>query len=184
MHRRLYIALVVLAVVAGYPYVSLVLMRVLGTNTVVMTEHDGTARTLVSGPAAPRPTWVPDLPRALTITRSHWLPAPDRAIAGGADLLSHKAPIEISQFYLDKLKALGFDARDIGTGLISPAIAAWLGIEKQILAYREDDDMTVTVDINSPSGLLLRPRLVKVHWQTWGPKGAETREKLFGKPGN
>ncbi len=67
---------------------------------------------------------------------------------------------------------------------MTPAIAAWLGVEKQILAYREDDDMTVTVDINSPSGLLVRPRLVKVHWQTWGPKGAETREKLFGKPAN
>lgn len=184
MHRRLYIALVVLAVVAGYPYASLVLMRLLGTNTVVMTEHDGTVRTLIAGPAAPRPHWFPDLPRALTIKGSHWSPAPDRVIAGGTELLSHKAPDDIAQFYIGSLKALGFDARDVGTGLMTPALAGFFEREKQIFAYREADDLTVSVDINSPSGLLLRPRLVQVHWQTWGPKGAETREKLFGKPAN
>ncbi len=48
--RLLFGLLVAVTVVAGYPYAGLVLGRMLGTSTVVFSEHDGTQRTMVMGP--------------------------------------------------------------------------------------------------------------------------------------
>ncbi|MFO1183419.1 MAG: hypothetical protein U1E56_01370 [Bauldia sp.] len=181
MRRWLPFLLLAIALVAGYPYASAIIFRAIGTNTVVFAEADGLRRTLISGPDAPRPAWVPNLPGALTVSAAHWLPDPGRAIAGDLDLLTHKDVDDISRFYLDALAKAGFDARDIGYGLMGEKAAAFFGVDGQILAYRAEDDITVAVSIEAASGLILRPRLVKLHWQTWGPAGAEYRARLFAQ---
>jgi hypothetical protein len=46
MWGRLFLGLVLaVALVAGYPYAALLLNRIIGTNTVVFTERDGTQST-------------------------------------------------------------------------------------------------------------------------------------------
>ena len=172
--------LVAIALAAGYPYAALILYRVIGTNTVVFTEHDGIQRTLVSGPSAPRPDWVPRLPGALTVQAAHWLPSPGREIAGSVDLLTHKSVDDIKRFYLDGLEAAGFDARDIGYGYLNAGAAAFLGIDNQLLGYRGASDVTISVTTNAPSGLLLRPRIVHIHWQRWANEAGRERLRQFG----
>ena len=181
MNRRLFFGiLVAIAVAAGYPYAALVLFRVIGTNTVVFTEHDGVQRTLVSGPAAPRPDWVPVLPGAFTIQAAYWLPSPGRQIAGSVDLLTHKSVDDIKRFYLDGLEAVGFDARDIGYGYLNAGAAAFFGVDNELLGYGGKSDLTISVTTNAPSGFLLRPRIVHIHWQQWENDAGRERLRRFG----
>ena len=47
MWGRLFLGLVLaVALIAGYPYAALLFNRIIGTNTVVFTERDGTQSTL------------------------------------------------------------------------------------------------------------------------------------------
>src|SRR5207245_5415508 len=88
--RILFGILLAVTIVGGYPYASLIVSRIIGTSTVVFTEHDGIQRTLVMGPDAPRPAWLPTLPRSFIVQAGHWVPSPGREIAGDVELLTHK----------------------------------------------------------------------------------------------
>jgi hypothetical protein len=158
-------ALLVVALVAGYPYASLIVNRVIGTNTVVFTEHDGLQRTLIMGPDAPRPAWLPVLPRSFIVHAGHWLPSPGREVAGDLELLTHKSVDEIKRFYLDALNAAGFDIHDIGYGTLNPLTAGYLGIANMLQGHRSDGDLTITVTTHTADGFILPSRTVKIHWQ-------------------
>jgi hypothetical protein len=166
MWGRLFVGLLlVVALAAGYPYASLIVNRIIGTNTVVFTEHDGVQRTLISGPDAPRPAWVPVLPRSFIVHAGHWVPSPGREIAGDLELLTHKNIEEIKRFYLQALNAAGFDIHDIGYGPLNPLTAAYLGIGNMLQGHRSDGDLTITVTTNTADGFILPSRMVKIHWQ-------------------
>ena len=157
--------LLAVALVAGYPYASLIVNRAIGTTTVVFTEHDGRQRTLISGPDAPRPEWLPVLPRSFIVQAGHWLPSPDRETAGDLELLTHKSVDEVKRFYLEALHAAGFDIRDIGYGPLNPLTAAYLGIANTLEGHRSDDDLTITVTTHTADSFILPSRTVKIHWQ-------------------
>lgn len=166
MWGRPFFGLVVaVALVAGYPYAAWMLNRAIGTNTVVFGEHDGTQRTMIMGPNAPRPAWLPMLPGSALITASHWLPSPDREVAGGVELLTHKGLDEIKRFYLERLRAAGFDIRDAGFGPINAPTAAYLGIANTLLGWRGDTGLWISVTTRTPGGLALPSRTVQVNWQ-------------------
>lgn len=169
MWGRLFFGLILaVSLVAGYPYAALILNRVIGTSTGVFTEHDGVQRTLILGPDAPRPDWLPMLPRAIIVQAGHWLPSPGREIAGDVELLTHKGTDEIKSFYLPALRAVGFDMRDIGYGgSLNAATAAYLGIANTLMGYRSGTDVTITVTTRSADGLILSSRVVQIHWQKW-----------------
>ena len=78
--------LLAVTVVAGYPYAGLLLGRIIGTSTVTFSEHDGIQRTMVMGPDAPRPEWLPILPRSVVVQAAHWLaePGPGRSQAASS----------------------------------------------------------------------------------------------------
>jgi hypothetical protein len=167
MLGRAFIGLVLLvSLVAGYPYAALILNRVIGTNTVLFGEQDGVQRALIMGPDAPRPEWLPILPRSLVVQAGHWLPSPGRDIAGDVELLTHKGVEEIRRFYLDGLRAAGFEMRDIGHGPLNAATAAYLGIDNTLQGYRSDAKLAISVVTRSASGLVLPSRTVQIHWQT------------------
>jgi hypothetical protein len=178
MWGRLFFGVILaVALVAGYPYAALILNRVIGTSTVVFGEHDGTQRSLIMGPDAPRPDWLPMLPRAVVIQAGHWLPSPGREIAGDVELLTHKGVDEIKSFYLPQLRAAGFEVRDIGYGgSLNTATAAYLGIANTLMGYRRDTGLTITVTTRTADGFILPSRLVQIHWQkldgTWLPEWA------------
>jgi hypothetical protein len=168
MWGRLFLGLVLaVALVAGYPYAALIINRVIGTNTVVFTKHNGLQRTLVMGPGAPRPDRLPTLPQSLVVQGAHWLPSPGREIAGDLELLTHKGVDEIKRFYLDALNAAGFDTSDIGYGTLNAPAAAYLGIANMLEGYRSDTDLTITVTTRTLDGLIFPSRTVQIHWQKW-----------------
>jgi hypothetical protein len=181
MWGRLFLGLVLaVALVAGYPYAALIINRVIGTNTVAFTEQDGVQRTLVMGPDAPRPGWLPILPKSLVVQASHWLPSPGREIAGDLALLTHKDTEDIKRFYLDALKAASFDTRDIGYGTLNAPAAAYLGIANMLEGYRSDEDLTITVTTGTLDGLIFPSRTVQIHWQKWDK--ALLRERAAAAP--
>lgn len=155
--------LTALVVVAGYPYAGLVLNRVIGTATVAMIEHDGTPRSMVMGPAAPLPAWLPQLPRAWTVTATHWLPSPDRPIAGGHEVLTHTSVDEIKRFYAAALAEAGFVMRDDGIGTLTPPVAVYLGIDNTLVGTRADG-LVISVVTRSAGGLIFPSRLVQLNW--------------------
>ncbi len=158
--------LVAISLAAGYPYANLVLTRLIGTNTVVFHEHDGNVRSLISGPDAPRPEWLPMLPRSWVVEAGHWLPSPDREVSGSVELLTHAGVEDIKQFYLDRLGAAGFAMRDLGYGPLNPATAAYFGIDNMLQGYWRDAKLAITVTTRAPDGLIIRSRLVQISWQS------------------
>ena len=109
MHKGLFVLfLTVLVVLVGYPYAAWVLNHMLGTHSVVMTEHDGTQRTLIMGPDAPHPEWLAVMPGALVVSAGRWLPSPSQADEGDLDILTHAGFDDIRRFYMDGLQAQGF----------------------------------------------------------------------------
>jgi hypothetical protein len=170
MWARVFFGIVlVVALLAGYPYAALLINRVIGTSTVVLNEQDGTQRTLIMGPDAPRPQWLPMLPRSAVVQVSHWVPSPGREVAGDVALLTHKGVDETKRFYLDALQAAGFDMQDIGYGPLNPPTAAYLGIANILQGHRNRDDLTITVTTRTADGLILPSRSIEVHWQRWDP---------------
>jgi hypothetical protein len=181
MSGRLFLGLVLtVAVVAGYPYAAFIVNRVIGTNTVVFTERDGLKRTLIMGPDAPRPDWLPMLPQSLIVQAGNWLPSPGREVAGDLELLTHKDVEEIKRFYLDGLNAVGFEIRDIGYGTLNAPAAAYLGIANMLEGRRSDTDLTITVTTRTPDGLILPSRTVQIHWQKWDR--SLLREQVAAEP--
>ena len=170
MWGRIFLGVVlVVALVAGYPYAALLINRVIGTSTVVFNEQDGTQRTLVMGPDAPRPQWLPILPRSTVVQVSHWVPSPGREVAGDLVLLTHKDVDEAKRFYLDALQAAGFDMQDLGYGPLNPLTAAYLGIANMLQGHRSSDDLTITVTTHTSDGLILPSRSIELHCQRWDP---------------
>jgi len=168
MWGRLFLGvLLVVVLVAGYPYAALVLNRAIGTSTAILIEANGVRRTLISGPDAPRPAWLPILPRSFIVQAAHWVPSPDREIAGGVDLLTHSGVDEIKRFYADALGAAGFDMRDIGYGPMNAPTATYLGIANTLQGHRAGDDLTITVTTRTAEGFIWPSRTVEIHWQRW-----------------
>jgi hypothetical protein len=167
MWGRLFFGFVLLiALTAGYPYAALLLHRVIGTSTVAFMEADGTQRTLIMGPDAPRPDWLPILPRSMVVSAGHWLPSADRLVAGDIALLTHKGVDDIKRFYLDGLRAAGFDVRDAGIAPLNAPTAEYLGIANSLLGWHGEKRLWISVRTRTPGGLVAPSRTVEIHWQT------------------
>ena len=170
MSRLLHGLLWLTALVAGYPYAALPIGYMTGTNAFVMADAGGVPRTVVIGRDAPRPDWLPHMPRAIHLKATHWVALPGEPHAGGAELISHASAAEIAAFYMAALAQSGFEMRDDGTGPLDPATAAYLGIERGLTGTHPGLGISVRVAIRSPSGLLLRPRLVQIDWGSWSDR--------------
>jgi hypothetical protein len=99
------------------------------------------------------------------VQAGHWLPSPGREVAGDVELLTHKGVEEIKRFYLDGLRAAGFEMRDIGYGPLNAATAAYLGIDNTLHGYRGDAKLAISVVTRSAGGFVLPSRTVQIHWQ-------------------
>jgi hypothetical protein len=167
MWGRLFLSLLLaVAITVGYPYVALLINRVIGTYTVVFTERDGLQRSLIMGPNAPRPDWLPLLPRSIVVQAGHWLPSPGREIAGDVELLTRMDVDEIKRFYVERLSASGFDINDLGFGSLNEPIANYLGIANMLKGRRRGAGLSITITTRSAGGFILPSRTVQIHWQT------------------
>lgn len=164
--RWIFGLLVAITLVAGYPYAALLLNLMVGTNTVVFTEADGTTRSAIMGPHAPRPDWVPIPPRSTVVHAAQWLPSPQLEDAGSMDVLTHKGADEIKRFYLGELRTAGFEMRDAGFGPnLNPLTASYLGISNMLFGWHAEKRMWIGITTRTPDGIVLPSRTVQVVWQ-------------------
>jgi hypothetical protein len=180
MKRLFLFGLLAIAILVGTPYAAWMLNSLMGTYTVTMVEHDGSQRVLTLGPNAPVPDWMPALPGALVVQASRWAPTPQAVDSGDLEVLSHQDFDSIKGFYREAFEQRGFVVEDLGIGTLNPAAAAYLGLDGQLAANRsvshlqgsnlQGSNLQVTVQLRSPEGLIVRPRLVQIHWaQTIAP---------------
>lgn len=163
--RILIVVLLVVSFGGGLPYAALLLNTVLGTTTAILTEHDGTRRTLITGRYIKHPDWVPMMPSTWVITGSQWISGLPTEPAGSVDLLSHASVEKISTFYTEALQKLGCKVSDRDNGQLAPETAAYLGIAKLMAGYCEKSANSISIRIGTPEGLLLPSRVIAVQWQ-------------------
>jgi hypothetical protein len=146
-----------IALALAWPYLGLVIFRMVGTETVIAYEADGTARSFVVGPDAPLPDWLPRMPRSLTLSAAHWL---DGSGAGGHDVIAHASPDAIEKFYGDELSAAGFV---MTTTPLRPEYAM-LGIAGGVSGRRERDSLEINIIIRSRESFVSPARAVQINW--------------------
>ncbi len=150
-------ALLSLAFALAWPYLGLVIFRLMGTDTVIAYEADGTARSFISGPDAPLPAWLPRMQGSLTLSAAKWL---DGSLAGGHDVIVHASPAAIEKFYTEKLEAAGF----VVTKNPRRPEYAFLGIAGGLTARRESDSIELGLFVRTRESFLSPARAVQVSW--------------------
>ena len=163
MWRGLVVAVVVaIGFLIGSPYFSWVLFRVMGEQTAWSINRDNTRSTLVWGPDIVPPDWVPVMPGTLLIKSGRWIEYEGRpSKSGNLELLSHDDAAAIVAWYAQQLAERGF--------VVAPTpeasdIQRLMAVEGEVRAANPSLGVDVRVVVRSRQGLLLRPRLVEVHW--------------------
>ena len=178
MFRWLLLPLALIAAFAGSPYLAFVLHHALGTTAVVATEADGTQRRSSSGPGVPQPDWLAKPSGALTVQSARWLPDKDALDSGISGILTHADAQDVRDFYTQSLRDQGFEVEDIGIAPLDPRTAAFVGIAGTLLAERASTGHELSVQIRTPEGLILKPRMVTVVWRQLGPGQASGNAKF------
>ncbi|MEX0645734.1 MAG: hypothetical protein WD076_10510 [Parvularculaceae bacterium] len=178
MRRLLYIFLFGLAAVSGAPYAAVLINWITGTSTATKIEADGAPSTVVIGPGAPIPAWLPVERVAVVVSASRWLSQNHFKDCGGVEVLTHSDLARLKEFYSKALLARGFAVEDNGVGDLNPATASYLGLAGSLLAERRDARLEVSITFRTPDGLLLRPRLVQIDWRELHPDQPSTFETM------
>lgn len=174
--RFLIAGLILISASIGYPYAGLLINRMLGTNTVAFTDYDGSSKSFVMGPDAPRPVWLPMLPGARVITATKWLSGPGTEATGGVELLTHASPETVRDFYLRELAVAGFTMREIGMrdmGLNGPT-ARLLAIDGVLAGEGGPDGVRIRVSTRSAGGLIFASRIVQIDWSRRDAAGPDS----------
>lgn len=164
MVRSFILAVIGVSLAVGIgPYAAAALHRMLGTSTVVYSDHNGTVRPAIIGVAAPQPDWVPMPPGAVITTGAHFLPAPGHPETGSLDIVTRLSIDELAKFYLDALRASGFDVTDDGLG--TAAKLQVIGIDRLIQARNPSSGVELGLTIGSPEGIFIKSRVVQLSWR-------------------
>lgn len=164
MRTVLILVLLAIAGLTGAPYAAWILNRMVGTGTTVMADAAGVTHQVILGPAAPLPEWLPRLPGEWVVMASRWSPGGEMLDEGDLEVLTHKSLDDCRDFYRQALERQGFVTDQSGPQ-IDPAVAAWLAIDDQVLVRRPATGHQVQVQFRSPQGLILRPRLIQIHFR-------------------
>lgn len=165
MARWLFRLLLVVAVLFGAPYASLILYHLMGSWSAVGVEADGTTTTMEFGPGVPRPDWVPVLPDS-SIVGSSRIVSSSHVSGFGILELATRAPLdEAKQFYVGRLEAAGFTVTDEGTGTLNAAAADYLGVAAMLVGNRPATGDQINVLIRTSEGMMFPSRLIQLNWR-------------------
>jgi hypothetical protein len=162
--RRLIPLLVILALVFGVSYASLLINRIMGPWSATAVEQDGSLTHMRFGQDLPRPEWVPVYPGAAVVQASRLVSV--RAPSGfhSLELATRASLDDVKRFYSRELAAAGFQVEDTGLGPLNPLTAAYLGIAGSLSARRAATDDQIDIQIRTPDGLI-PSRLLQIHWR-------------------
>jgi hypothetical protein len=170
--RRGFFGLILVALLCGTPVINIALLWLVGTNEVVYNPGRPDSYSAISGPSAPRPVWLPRLPKAVVAT-AHQVTSGRQDGFGTLDLVTTLSLGEIKDFYQRTLSELGFSVHDDGIGTLTPAAADFLGIGGTLLAERPHDSREeykwVSVQISAEEGWFLSTRYVSLQWRRMTP---------------
>ena len=152
----------------GSPALDIIIGWTLGTHTIVVDSGRVGEYTAISGPAAPRPGWVPILPGAV-ISDGYQVTSDSLDGFGMVHLATRASCDDIKGFYTRSLTGLGFRVRDDGVGILPPETAEFFGLAGTLIAERPDTSdqeyKYIAVQIRSEDGWLARSRSVTVQWR-------------------
>jgi hypothetical protein len=162
--RRLFVILLILALVFGASYAGALLSRLMGPWEAVAIERDGSTTHMAFGPNLPRPEWVPVYPGATVVQASRSTSA---RMPSGVHMLelATRAPYDdVRRFYEQRLAVEGFAVADSMPPTLNPATATFLGIAGSLSATRARTDDRIDVVIRTPDGLI-PSRLLQITWR-------------------
>jgi hypothetical protein len=161
--RRLWLVLIVVTIVFGASYASIIVNAVIGPWSATALEHDGSVTGMQFGQHLPRPEWVPVYPDAAIIQASTVSQAGRPSGFHTLDIAT-RAPLEdIKRFYVDRLTASGFEVADLGLMTLNPLTARMLGMDGTLSAKRAATDDMITIQIRTPDGLI-PSRTLQLQW--------------------
>ena len=162
--RRLWLVfLVVVTIVFGASYASVIVNAVMGPWSATALEHDGSVTSMQFGRDLPRPEWLPLYPDATIVQASRLTSARGPSGFHSLDLATRASLADLRRFYIDRLTAAGFEVSDQGLATLNPATARLLGIDGMLSARRASTDDVVMVHIGTPDGLIAS-RTLQIRW--------------------
>ena len=162
--RRIYWLLVIVTLMFGAAYASVLLNGLMGPWSAVGIEQDGSRTHMQFGQDLPRPAWVPVYPGASVVQASRLVSTQAPSGFHSLDLATRASLEDIKRFYIAELGAAGFVVEDHGIAPLNPLTAAYLGIDATLAGKRASTDDIITVQIRSPDGLI-PSRLLQIHWR-------------------
>ena len=164
--------LFLIGVLLGSPALDIIIGWTLGTHAIVVDPGRVGEYTAISGPAAPRPDWVPVLPGA-TISNAYQVTSGNLDGVGMVYLATRASLDDIKRFYTRSLTNLGFQVRDDGYGILTPEGAEFFGLAGTLIAERpvtsHEAYKYVAVQIRTEDGWLVRSRSLTVLWRKTAP---------------
>jgi hypothetical protein len=166
--RRLHLFfafLLVIYVLFGSPYAALLLNRAMGPWDASAVHHDGSVSHQYYDQDRPPPAFVPVYPRASVVQSVLMFSTNAPSGVGLLDLAVHGSLDEVRDFYRIRLEAGGFAVEDLGTLGLNAAAADYLGVAGTLFAKRQATDDSVSVQIRTEEGVVVRSRLVQLSWR-------------------
>jgi len=163
MRGLLFGFLIVVALVFGASYASVIISAMILPISATAIEHDGRATNIEISQNLPRPEWVPVLPNASVVQAARVMPAQAPSGFHSLDLATRASLDEVKRFYTEQLTASGFTVTDLGIAPLNPATARMLGMDGTISAKRAATDDFIYVQIRTPDGLI-PSRMLQIRW--------------------
>jgi hypothetical protein len=161
--RWLWPLVVVVMLVFGASYASVIVSAMIGPFSATAIEQDGSATNITFGQNLPRPDWVPVYPNASIVQGSKVLAANAPSGFHALDLATRASLDEVKRFYTERLTAAGFTVADLGLMTLNPMTARMLGMDGTIAGKRPATDDVITIHIRTPDGLI-PSRLLQIQW--------------------
>ena len=162
--RRLYWLILVVTLMFGASYASVLLNGLMGPWSAIGIEQDGSQTHMQFGQNLPRPAWVPVYPGASVVQGSRLVSAQAPSGFHSLELATRASLDEVKSFYTTELAAAGFAVEDHGIAPLNPMTAAYLGVDGTLIGKRASTDDIITVQIRTPDGLI-PSRLLQIHWR-------------------
>ena len=163
--RRLFLFLLLIAVLFGSPYAAFVLNRVMGPWSAGLGHQDGSVSHVYFDPGMPAPDFVPVYPGALVVQSSRLVSQDAPSGVGFLELAVHASAAEVRDFYRAELQAKGFTVDDLGTPGLNAAAARLVGTDGTMVGKRPGGDDVLLLQIGTEEGVVVRSRLLQLQWR-------------------
>jgi hypothetical protein len=163
MRRFWLVFLILVTVVFGTSYASVIVNAIMGPWSATAVEHDGSLTSMQFGRDLPRPEWLPLYPNATIVQASRLTSTNGPSGFHALDLATRASLAEVRRFYVDRLSAAGFEVADLGVATLNPLTARMLGVDGMLSARRPATDDLVMVHIGTPDGLIAS-RTLQIRW--------------------